>query len=279
MVRHDHSSLPARRGKGLGGSGNGGRRPVLTSSDAGHHVDAARAGNIRMRAGTQMAAADSFKITFFGRGGHGSAPQRAIDPVVMAAYAVVRLQTVVSREIGPLESAVVTVGSIKGGETENVIPAMAEMRVNVRSFDEGTRERVLAAVKRIVKAESDASGAEKEPEFEVISRFPLTVNDKVLAEEVGKVFREKFEGKFDGEAGRESASEDFTVLGTAIGKPCLFWFFGGTDPEVYDEAERKGEVDKIPSNHSPFFAPIMQPTINVGVEALCAAAFHFLALE
>lgn len=123
----------------------------------GQHVLPLRAGRVGNRKGVIMGAADSFKITLFGRGGHGSMPHRSVDPVVLAANVVLRLQTIVSREIDPSDMAVVTVGSVQAGSTENVIADHAILKVNIRTTSSETRDRVLAAMRRIVKAECEAS--------------------------------------------------------------------------------------------------------------------------
>ena len=245
----------------------------------GQHVGPMRAGQIGIRSGPMMAAADSFKVTFFGRGSHGAAPEKSIDPIVMAASAVMRLQTIVSREISPgKETAVVTVGTFHAGETENTIPDQAEIRINVRSFDTDTRHRVLEGVKRIIKAESEASNAPKDPLVEDISSFPLTSNDKSLVDQLSTLFESSFGADFSLNLPRNNASEDFSILATSIGKPYAFWMFGGTDPQLYDDAQRKGTMAKdIPGNHSPFFAPVMQPTMRVGVNAFSTAALMFLS--
>src|SRR3954465_8640280 len=138
------------------------------------HVMPLRAGRVGTQPGAVLSAADSMRITVHGRGAHGSMPQAAIDPVVLAAMIVVRLQTVVSREIAPGETAVLTVGSIQAGTKSNVIPESATLQLNVRTFSESTRSTVLAAVERIVRAECAASDCPQEPEFELFDRFPLT---------------------------------------------------------------------------------------------------------
>ncbi|PQE33607.1 Amidohydrolase protein [Rutstroemia sp. NJR-2017a WRK4] len=241
----------------------------------GQHVLAMRAGTVALGHGVVFSAGDSFKITFFGRGGHGSAPQDSIDPVVMAASVVLRLQTIVSREIHPRdEVAVVTVGSIKGGETENVIPAHATMLVNIRTLDEKTRDKVLASMERIVKAEAHASGALKEPTIEQISGFPITRNDLECTDRLMKTFENSFAEDFDPNYRGNMASEDFSILATAVGKPSVYWVIGGVDPDVWDDHVKNGTY--IPGNHSPFFAPVPKPTLIVGPQALCAAAMEFL---
>ena len=139
----------------------------------GQHVMVGPAGTVGGRTGVVTSAADSFQIRLFGRGAHGSMPQASIDPVIMAAATVLRLQTIVSRELAPTEAAVVTIGALQAGTKENVIPDEAIIKLNVRTFDEGVRKRVLAAIERIVNAEAAASGAPKAPEITPLDRYAL----------------------------------------------------------------------------------------------------------
>ena len=129
----------------------------------GQHVMVGPSGTVAGRKGTITSAADSLQITLFGRGAHGSMPQASIDPVIMAASTVMRLQTIVSRELAATDSAVVTIGALQAGTKENVIPDEAVIKLNIRTFDEGVRKRVLAAITRIVNAEAAASGAPRPP--------------------------------------------------------------------------------------------------------------------
>ncbi|MCJ1474584.1 hypothetical protein MMC13_003243 [Lambiella insularis] len=239
----------------------------------GQHVFPMRSGKLGSRIGIMLAASDSLSVTLYGRGGHASQPHNTIDPVVMAASTVMRLQTIVSREVDPSGLAVVTVGSMQAGQTENIITDKAELKINIRTIDCETRERVVAAVKRIVKAECDASGAEQAPLIATSSSFPVTVNDETITKALQEAFGQYFGDDFDPDLPRVNGSEDFSVLGTAIGKPCSFWMIGGTDPELWDDAEKKGRLgEEIPVNHSSFFAPVMQPTIRIGTDALATAA-------
>src|SRR5438132_4742702 len=143
----------------------------------GQHVMPSPAGVLQWRTGVVTSAGDSLQIRMFGRGAHGSMPQASIDPVVMAAATVLRLQGIVSRETATSEAAVVTIGSLQAGTKENVIPDEAFIKLNVRTFDEGVRARVLTAITRIVNAEADASGAPKRPEITPIDRYSLVTND------------------------------------------------------------------------------------------------------
>jgi hippurate hydrolase len=235
------------------------------------------AGNIGGRSGTVTSAADSLQIRLFGRGAHGSMPQASIDPVIMAAATVLRLQTIVSREIAATDSAVVTVGSLQAGTKENVIPDAATIKLNVRTFDEGVRKRVLAAIERIVNAEAAASGAPRPPEITPLDRYSLTTNDPAASARIAEAFRHHFTSERVKQTGPTSASEDFGSFGAEWHVPSVFWFVGGTDPEIYAKAREAGRIQDIPTNHNPRFAPVLHPTLEAGVEAMVVAARAWLA--
>jgi hippurate hydrolase len=243
----------------------------------GQHVMVASAGEVGGRTGTITSAADSLQVRLFGRGAHGSMPQASIDPVVMAAATVLRLQTIVARELSPNEAAVVTVGSLQAGTKENVIPDEALIKLNVRSYDPKVRQRVLDAIERIVNAEAAASGAPRPPEITMLDSYPMGVNDGGASTRVGDAFRHYFPAARVHQTGPTSASEDFGSFGQAWQVPAVFWFVGGTDPDTYAKAKAAGEVNKIPSNHSPYFAPVLHPTLETGVETLVVAALAWLA--
>jgi amidohydrolase len=243
----------------------------------GQHVMVGSAGVLSSRAGVVTSAGDSLQIRMFGRGAHGSMPQASIDPVVMAAATVLRLQTIVSREIAATEAAVVTVGSLQAGAKENVIPDEAIIKLNVRTFDEGVRKRVLAAIERIVNAEAEASGAPKKPEITPLDRYSLVKNDPDAVKRVGDAFRKHFPAGRVQETEPTSASEDFGSFGAEWGAPSVFWFVGGTDPGVYTKAQKEGKIGEIPTNHNPRFAPVIHPTLGTGVEALVIAAQAWLS--
>ena len=225
-----------------------------------------------IRPGAFFTASDSFKITLYGKGGHGSTPDVTVDPVVLASHVVLRLQEIVSRELKPgVEFAVVTVGSIHAGDAENVIPDRAELKVNIRTVDQGVRKKVLESVRRIVKAECTASRSPREADYDEISRFPPTINDSHIVKKLSESFSEVFDD-FDPQQPLNSASEDFSLLATSIGKPYAYWVVGGIDPERWDKANGEG----FAGNHSPFFAPDSKPTISHCIDALCVGALTFL---
>lgn len=234
----------------------------------GQHVTPLPAGLLGAHPGPAFAAADSLRVLLHGRGGHGSRPETTVDPVVLAAATVMRLQTVVSREIAASDTAVLTVGSLHAGAKENVIADLAELGLSLRSFTEPVRQRLLAAVDRVVRAEAAASGAPREPEVLHTGAFPVLVNDEAATARTMAAFRAEFGADRVVDPGPVSGSEDVGLLATAAGAPLVYWLLGGGDPAV-DPAD-------APSNHSPAFAPLPEPTIEVGVRALVTAARAWL---
>ncbi|TYL49685.1 amidohydrolase [Nocardioides sp. BGMRC 2183] len=262
----------------------------------GQHVMPFPIGTVNLTAGTAMAAADSLRIVLHGRGGHGSSPEATVDPVVMASAVVMRLQGIVSREVGAMESAVVTVGALRAGTQANIISDRAELLVNVRSFTADVRDRVLAAIHRVVEAECAASGAPAAPEFTSVASFPLTSNDADACERTGAVLAEILEQQrtdIEATGGAPAVislpplpgSEDVGELATAAGVPLVYWNLGGADPGAFagmDLAAVTGMgslPDGVAPNHSPHFAPVPQPTLDLGVALLVGAALDRLARE
>jgi amidohydrolase len=240
------------------------------------HVLAMPSGVVGTRPGPTLSAADSVRITVYGRGAHGSMPQASVDPVVLAALIVVRLQTVIAREIAPTDPAVLTVGSIHAGTKSNVIGDQAVLQVNVRSYNDQTRGTILDAITRIVNAECQASRSPRDPEFELFDRFPPTENDPATTARVRAAF-DAFFGDRSGDLPLQSASEDFSDIPTALSVPYTYWGIGGTDPDTYHRAAEAGRVSQdIPVNHSPAFAPVIQPTLDTGTQAMVAAALAWL---
>ncbi|KAI5364528.1 Putative peptidase M20, bacterial exopeptidase dimerization domain-containing protein [Septoria linicola] len=272
----------------------------------GAHVVPWRSGTLGTRRGLIATSADSMRITLHGRGGHASMPARLVDPVLMAAHTVVKLQTIVSRETDPLDSAVVTVAGLQAGsvEAENIVVDEARLSVDVRAVNQQTRERALESVRRIVQAESYSLRGTAEPTIEVSRDFPLTIND----EAVTKVLEQNFTAHFsstpptpstDGIPNQDqttanpkanqdgihytcsceklSGSEDFSILGSSINKPTSFFMYGGTPHELYDQLEKEGKLHEgVPTNHNSKFAPMVQPTMRVGSEGYVVAALGWL---
>ena len=247
----------------------------------GQHVAPLPAGTLAVRSGPAFAAADAIRVVLFGRGGHGSRPETTIDPVVMAAATVMRLQTIVSREVAGTDTAIVTIGALHAGTKENIIPDRAELLLSIRSFDPAVRRRTLDAIERIVRAEAQASGAERVPDVSVLYGFPAVVNDEQAVARTMPALQATVGPERVFDPGLVTGSEDVGLLATAAGAPCVFWLLGGADPGQSGTALGSREdvmawVAEQPSNHSPLYAPVIEPTLSVGVGALVSAARTWL---
>ncbi|MEN4475670.1 amidohydrolase [Mycolicibacterium cosmeticum] len=240
----------------------------------GQHVGPLPAGVLGFGTGPIMAGTDSVEVTLHGRGGHGSSPENTIDPVVMAAAVVLRLQGIVAREVPPHEQAVVTVGRLQAGTKENIIPDTAELGINLRTYSEHVRDAVKAAVQRIVRAEAAASNAPREPDFDWTVTAPVLISEPAATEKTVAALRAHFGADKVWPLPPLSASEDVGVFGNAIGVPTVFWFWGGVDAQTFTDAFAKGELP--PTNHAPEFAPVLEPTLTTGVQALTVAARTWL---
>jgi amidohydrolase len=242
----------------------------------GQHVAPFPAGFLAVRPGPFFAAADALRVVLYGSGGHGSRPETTVDPVVMAAATVLRLQTIVSRETAGTDAAVVTVGALRAGTKENIIPDEAELLISVRSFDPQVRQRTLAAIERIVRAEANASAAQRDPEIELFDSFPALVNDPAAVERTRPALEALVGTGRIVDPGRVTASEDVGRLASAADVPCVFWLLGGSDPAQFAGASSAEQIAarmvELPSNHSPLYAPVIDPTLSTGVSALVAAA-------
>ncbi len=243
----------------------------------GQHVMPTPAGLIAGKSGVITSTGDTFEIRLFGRGGHGSMPHATVDPVVMAAAVVLRLQTIVAREVAPLESAVVTVGSLQAGAKANVIPDEAVIGLNLRTYDDEVRARVLDAIRRIVESEAAASGAPRTPEITPVDHYDLVINDEEVTPRLRDVFRQNFGDDRVVDVAPLSASEDFGSFGKEWGVPSVFWTVGGSDPEAYRRAQEAGDLSELPTNHNPRFAPVLDPTLRTGVETFVTAVTWWLA--
>lgn len=241
------------------------------------HVMVAEAGTIGTIPGPVLSAADSIRVTLHGRGAHGSMPHTSVDPVVLAASIVLRLQTIVSREVEPGHFAVVTVGALNAGSTANIIPDRAELLLNIRTYEPQVRELVIAAIERIVRGECEAAGTPEPPKFEYFDQYPLTSNDAGITATVTRAFEEHFGSDRVYTANPVTASEDFSRLPDAFGAPYAYWTVGSVELQRYRDAVARGAVAKeIPANHSPHFAPLEDPTLLTAARAQVVAAMAFL---
>lgn len=231
------------------------------------------AGQVGVTPGVYNTSADSLKITIFGKGGHGSAPDTAIDPIVIAARTILALQTIASREVKPGELAVVTVGYINAGTKNNIIPDHAEMGLTVRTRNPDIRKQVLAAIDRITKAEAEAAGAPRAPQIDHYEGADLVYNDPALAMRMKGVLQAAL-GKVNVVMAEPiTASEDFSYF-VEQGIPGFYFSLGGADPEKFAEAKATGTT--LPSNHSPLFAPDVDPALHTGIEAEVAVLRNLL---
>jgi len=222
------------------------------------------AGKVGTGAGYRYSNADSLRITIYGKGGHGAMPDTTVDPIVIAARTVVSLQTIVSREVKPGDVAIVTVGYIQAGTKNNIIPDQAELGLTVRSFKPDVRKHLLAAIERIANAESAAGGAPRPPQIERYEFTDAVYNDPYLDQRLGQVLQSKL-GKDRVESSDPSmASEDFSYF-TQQGIPSYYFWLGGADPQKFVEAKANGTA--LPSNHSPLFAPDLDPALHTGIAA------------
>ena len=244
----------------------------------GQHVASYPAGTLGARPAGSMAGADLLEVEMFGRGGHGSEPETTVDPVVMAASTVMKLQTVVSREISPLQPAVVTVGKLQVGTRANIIAESASLGITIRSFDEGVRAKLLNSVQRIINAEAESAGAPRPPHIEFGESYPVTYNDPAVLTMLEEAFAAEFGEDVYFDPGLIAGSEDVGVLAQAANVPLVYWNLGGYPADAYWEAHAKGTVHaEVPSNHSPFFAPVIDPTLARGAAALVVATRTWLA--
>ncbi len=241
------------------------------------HVLAYPAGTVGTYSGPFLSTAASMRITVYGRGSHGAMPQLSIDPVVLASMIVVRLQAIVAREVAPGDFAVLTVGQITAGTKSNIIPDRAVLELNIRAYSDSTRTLLIDAIKRVVRGECIASGSPKDPEFELYNQYPLTANDPEVTAKVAAAFKQYF-GDRAVTAPRQSASEDFSRIPDSLGVPYTYWAVGGIDAKRWHEAEAAGRIaSDIPGNHSPQFAPVIEPTLKTGTAAIAVAALAWLA--
>lgn len=242
----------------------------------GQHVAPIPAGMLALRPGVAFAGADGLRVLLRGRGAHGSRPEASVDPVVAAASTVMRLQGIVSREVAATDAAVVTVGAVAAGTRGNIIPEEAELLLSARTFSQALRLRVLDAIERIVHAEAAASGPGMRATIEMLESFPAVENDAAACARTQGCWRRDLAEVEVLDPGVVTGSEDVGLLATGADAPCVYWLLGGADPQSFAGASTFSEINDrmrdLPSNHSPHFAPVIQPTLDIGVRALVSAA-------
>ena len=230
-------------------------------------------GTIGYNDGPVSSNSDSLEITFKGRGGHGSAPDKTVDPIAIAARFVVDVQTVVSREKDPKEFGVVTIGSIQGGTVGNIIPDSVQVRGTIRSYSPQVRAKLLEGVRRVAEGSAAMAGAPK-PEMQIGGGGQAIVNSTELVNKTEVVFKEAFGADKAHRMPAMTASEDFSLYANE-GVPSMFFFTGVYDPKDVAAAEQAGGKP-IAFNHSPFYAPVPEPSIKTSAQAMTLAVLNML---
>ena len=241
-----------------------------------HDTHLLPAGQLSATPGPAYAGSNAVDITFYGKGGHGAMPHRTIDPLVIAARTVVTLQTIVSREVNPLNPAVVTVGTFHAGTKRNIIADEARIELTVRSFKPEVQKQLLAAIERIARAEAAAAGAPRPPSVTVdsLQASEVVINDPVMAARLSNALRRGLGDQRVQPHDPMTGSEDFGVYGRVAGVPSVNLRIGAVEPGAFARARATGTL--LPSPHSPLFAPDREPAITTGVEALTLSAFELL---
>ncbi len=255
-----------------------GKIPKPDFAIALHDNGSFEAGKVGVTPGFALANTTSVDITVRGVGGHGSAPENAKDPIVLAAQIIVALQTIVSREIPPRDPAVVTVGSINGGTRYNIIPDEVKLQLTVRAYKEEVRQQILASIERIAKGTALAAGlpAELAPIVKVSETevTPATYNDPAMTERLTGVFIKTLGKENVVDYPPIMGGEDFGRFGLEGQIPTVMFWVGAADPAKVAESKRTGKP--LPSAHSPFFAPMPEPTIRTGVKAMTSAVMELM---
>jgi amidohydrolase len=241
-----------------------------------HDTNLLPAGQIGVVAGPASAASNAVDITFYGKGGHGAAPHRTIDPIVIAARTVVTLQTIVAREVNPFDPAVVTVGTFHAGTKRNIIGDEAKIELTVRSYKPEVQKQLLAAIERIAKAEAAAARAPREPAVFVDPKEASEVvfNDPALTARLASSLRRSLGDANVLPIDPTTGSEDFGVFGRVAGVPSVQLRVGAPEPGEFAKAKAEGKVP--PGPHSSAFAPDRERTIRTGVAAFTLSVLELL---
>ena len=236
------------------------------------------AGKVSVVSGSALASSTSIDVVMRGVGSHGAAPEAGKDPIVMASEFVVAAQTIVSRSIPPDQPAVVTVGDIHGGTKRNIIPDEVKMELTTRCYSEAVRQTIIDGVQRTAKGVAIAAGVPEDrmPIVRVLDdeSTPATINDPELAERLRKIFVAKLGAENVIDRKPIMGSEDFGIFSLDHKIPAVIFWLGAYDPAKVAESERTGVA--LPSPHSPFFAPLPEPTLRTGVTAMTDAAIALL---
>lgn len=230
-----------------------------------HVLSSLPGGHVGTQVGPTFTTSERIKVVVHGHGTHGAMAYLGVDPVVLASAIVMRLQTIVSREIDSADQASVTVGALHAGTRANIISDTAELLIDTRAYSAEVQAQIREAIERIVRAECAASNSPAEPEFTYYEHYPITDNDAGVTDRVHAAFDDYF-GDNSGELGRLPASEDFSIVPDSMGVPYTYWGLGGF-----------ADTSHAVGNHDPAFAPDLQPTLDRGTEAIVVAACAWLA--
>lgn len=242
----------------------------------GQHVVNIRSGFVATRKGSCLAGKNAFEVVIFERGGHRATPQLCIDPVVISAHIVVRLQSIVSREIDPNKMVLITCGGIQAGDAPNVIPGKAVLKVDIRAYSPDVLQHAVASFRRVVHAECEASGVTQNPSITQIEDVPPLVCDDDVVAAITREFKHHFGKNHIERMSLDTAADDFSILAPE-GVPYAYWNFGSEDHKKWQKAHDEDRLDELPGNHSSKYAPLIEPTLEAGTQALALAALTFLA--
>lgn len=246
--------------------------PKPSAALALHVAHDVAAGKVGFVSGPAFASSTSVNITVKGRGGHGAMPHNTVDPIVQAAMLIVDLQTIVSRKVSPIDTGVVTVGSIHGGTKNNIIPDDVKLQLTVRAFRDETRELLLNAIRRKAEGIAHAHDAPK-PEVTITEGITPTINDPGLVDRVMPAIRKALgDGNVVG-VEPTTGAEDFGLYGQD-GVPVFMFRLGTVAPKRLDEALNGGKP--LPSLHSAEFLPVADDAIPTGIRAMTAAVVELL---
>jgi metal-dependent amidase/aminoacylase/carboxypeptidase family protein len=238
----------------------------------GQHVVPLKSGTLALSAGPVLAAADTIDIRI-NSSGPGVNPQDNIDPILVAAHALVRMHTLV---VDPKQMMSLSCWQFHSGWPGADYRPYADMRIDLKTYDPSVKVKALAAITRIVEAECSASGIKDKPAIKHSVRAPLTSSTPAFVESISKTFSAHLQAELV-EQKPKTSCEDFSLLATSKNLPYVYWTLGGTDPEVWKRAQESDTPEAIlPNNHSPYYVPAIQPTMRIGTDAMALAVLTFL---
>jgi amidohydrolase len=234
--------------------------PKVDAAFGMHIAQAEPLGTIVYRPGPSMAAADSFRMVIQGKGGHGARPHDSIDPIAIGAYIITALQTIVSREVDPLQPAVVTVGALLSGNAGNVIPDTAELRGTVRSFDPNVRQHLAERVQAVAKGVGAAMRAEVTIDYEF--GYPPTVNDPAMTEIVRKAATEVL------------GEEHVKLMEPMMGAEDMSYFLEKVPGCYFHVGSKNEERGLIWGHHHPRF-DFDEAALGIGIEVMMTTVLRY----